>query len=192
MLKKILIIYASIFISLTLHSQNVSVVAVNHLDTVAYLDPFYLYSVYLVNTGNLPIYENQFDIVVATKLESQINSPPFIAQYFTDSIENGVFLPDDTLTFEPNFPLQGGNALFQQAGDNLIVIWPNFTNPVDVDTSTTPVHVLANVSSVSEDQNKIFNTHTKLYDILGNEYFSIKHVPIGTIYIYNGEKYIKF
>ena len=192
MLKKILIIYASIFISLTLHSQNVSVVAVNHLDTVAYLDPFYLYSVYLVNTGNLPIYENQFEIVVATKAVSQINSPPFIAQYFTDSIENGVFLPDDTLTFEPNFPLQGGNALFQQSGDNLIVIWPNFINPVDVDTSTTPVHVLANVSSVSEDQNKIFNTHTKLYDILGNEYFSIKHVPIGTIYIYNGEKYIKF
>ena len=192
MLKKILIIYASIFISLTLHSQNVSVVAVNHLDTVAYLDPFYLYSVYLVNTGNLPIYENQFDIVVATKLESQINSPPFIAQYFTDSIENGVFLPDDTLTFEPNFPLQGGNALFQQSGDNLIVIWPNFINPVDVDTSTTQVHVLANVSSVHENHNKIFNTHTKLYDILGNEYFSIKHIPFGTIYIYNGEKYIKF
>ena len=103
-----------------------------------------------------------------------------------------MFLPDDTLTFEPNFPLQGGNALFQQAGDNLIVIWPNFTNPVDVDTSTTPVHVLANVSSVYEDYNKIFNIDTKLYDILGNEYFSIKHVPLGTIYIYNGEKYIKF
>ncbi|MAR20622.1 MAG: hypothetical protein CMD25_00960 [Flavobacteriales bacterium] len=181
-----------VLVSKTLKSQVVSVEGVWHADTVQYAAPFYLYAFYLVNTGNLPIYENQFEIVVATKAVSQINSPPFIAQYFTDSIESGVFLPDDTLTFEPNFPLQGGNALFQQAGDNLIVIWPNFTNPVDVDTSTTPVHVLANVSSVYEDQNKIFNIDEKLYDILGNEYFSIKHVPIGTIYIYNGEKYIKF
>ena len=193
MYKNILVfICCVVLVSKTLKSQVVSVEGVWHADTVQYAAPFYLNAVYLVNTGNLPIYENQFEIVVATKPVSQINSPAFIAQYFTDSIENGVFLPDDTLTFEPNFPLQGGNALFQQAGDNLIVIWPNFTNPVDVDTSTTPVHVLANVSSVSEDQNKIFSIDAKLYDILGNEYFSIKHIPIGTIYIYNGEKYIKF
>ena len=43
-----------------------------------------------------------------------------------------------------------------------------------------------------EDHNKIFNIDAKLYDILVNEYFSIKHVPLGTIYIYNGEKFIKF
>ena len=80
MYKKILVfICCVVLVSKTLKSQFVSVEGVWHADTVQCAAPFYLHAVYLVNTGNLPIYENQFKIVIATRPVSQINSPPFIA-----------------------------------------------------------------------------------------------------------------
>ena len=54
-----------------------------------------------------------------------------------------VLTPGDSI-FIPNITLSGGASLYQQSGDNIVVIWPSLVTPFLPDTSITTVqcHVL--------------------------------------------------
>ena len=76
-----------------------------------------------------------------------------------------------------------------QAGDNLIVIWPSSITPINTDSSSTSIHVL----NTSTYTNNIVLENIDdgiIYDIYGRKHHSIKTLPIGSMYIRNGKKYI--
>jgi hypothetical protein len=81
---------------------------------------------------------------------------------------------------------------FQQAGDNLVVIWPSSVSPIIADTSFTPIHVLDNTISIDQLTNDSKQIDSKIYDMMGKEYKSIQAVPNRTVFIYNQKKYIKY
>ena len=91
-----------------------------------------------------------------------------------------------------NNPLNGGPQLYQQAGDNLVVIWPSFVVPVTIDTSITPLYVIPPTTSINEmipNFDKASSYY--IYDVLGRRYDNIKHISIGSMYIRDGRKYIR-
>ena len=92
---------------------------------------------------------------------------------FTQNIPQGVFAPGDSL-YMLNNPLNGGPQLYQQAGDNLVVIWPSFVVPVTIDTSITTLYVIPPTTSINEMIPPI-NTDSPfyIYDILGRRYDNI-------------------
>ena len=192
MYKKILVfIYCVVLVSETANSQVVSVEGVWHADTVQYADPFAL-GFWFVNTGNTPIIDS---IVTANISIAPVNSNPLNWQIlnFTQNIPQGIFdIGDSLFMSDLNAPLNGGSQLYQQAGDNLVVIWPSFTAPVTVDTSTTPLYVIPTTTSINEmipNINEAPSYH--IYDISGRRYDNIKYIPIGCMYIRNGKKYIR-
>jgi hypothetical protein len=76
-----------------------------------------------------------------------------------------------------------------QAGDNLIVIWPSSITPINTDSSSTSIHVL----NTSTYTNNIVLENIDdgiIYDIYGRKHHSVKTLPIGSMYIRNGKKYI--
>ena len=91
-----------------------------------------------------------------------------------------------------NAPLNGGPQLYQQAGDNLVVIWPSFAVPVTIDSSITPLYVIPPTTSINETILPNNNTPSfYMYDILGRRHDNIKHISTGSIYIRDGKKYIR-
>ncbi len=192
MYKKILVfICCLVLVSKTLKSQVVSVEGVWHADTVQYAASFSL-GFWFVNTGNTTIIDS---FVTANVAIAPVNSNPLNWQILTfiQSIPQGVFAPGDSLFIDDlNAPLNGGQQLYQQAGDNLVVIWPSFVVPATIDTSITPLYVIPPTTSINEIISPINKAPSYyIYDILGRRYDNINDIPIGSMYIRDGKKYIK-
>ena len=190
MYKKIVVfICCIVLVSKTVSSQIISVEGVSHADTVQYAAPFSL-EFWFVNTGNTSILDS---VITANIVISPVNAAPQNWQIltFTQNIPQGVFAPGDSL-YILNNPLNGGAQLYQQAGDNLVVIWPSFTVPATIDTSITPLYVIPPTTSINEmitPINKVPSYY--IYDVLGRRYDNINDIPIGVIYIRDGKKYIR-
>ena len=192
MCKNILVfIWCVVLVSETVNSQVVSVEGVWHADSVQYADPFAL-GFWFVNTGNSPIIDTAITANIAI---APVNAAPQNWQVltFTESIPQGIFAPGDSISISDlNTPLNGGQPLYQQSGDNLIVIWPSFVVPVTVDTSITPLYVIPPITSINESTPLINNASTYyLYDVSGRRYDNINHISIGSMYIRDGKKYIR-
>ena len=190
MYKKILVfICCVVLVSETVNSQVVSVVGVWHADTVQYAAPFSL-GFWFINTGNTSILDS---VITANIVISPVNAAPQNWQIltFTQNIPQGIFAAGDSL-YMLNNPLNGGPQLYQQAGDNLVVIWPSFTVPATADTSITPLYVIPPTTSINEMIPPI-NTDSPfyIYDVLGRRYHNIDYIPIGSMYIIDGKKYIR-
>ena len=190
MYKKILVfICCVVLVSKTVSSQIISVEGVWHADSVQYAAPFSL-GFWFVNTGNTSLFDT---LITANVVIIPVNANPLNGQIltFTQNIPQGVFAPGDSL-YMLNNPLNGGPQLYQQAGDNLVVIWPSFTVPATIDTSITHLYVIPPVTSIED----IYPSHISkndnyIYDILGRRYDNINDIPIGVMYIRNGKKYIR-
>ena len=190
MYKKILVfICCVVLVSKNVKSQIVSVEGVWHADTVQYAAPFSL-GFWFVNTGNTSILDS---VITANIVISPVNASPQNWQIltFTQNIPQGVFAPGDSL-YMLNNPINGGPQLYQQAGDNLVVIWPGFTVPATIDTSITNLYVIPPTTSINEMIPHINKAPSYyIYDILGRKYDNINDIPIGSMYIRDGKKYIK-
>jgi hypothetical protein len=192
MYKKILVFMCCVFlVSKTIKSQVVSVEGVWHADTVQYDAPFSL-GFWFINTGNTSILDS---VITANIVISPVNAAPqnWLTITFTESIPQGVFAPGDSLFIDDlNTPLNGGPQLYQQAGDNLVVIWPSFTVPTTADTSITPLYVIPPTTSINEMIPPINKAPSYyIYDVLGRRYDNINYIPIGSMYIRDGKKYIR-
>ena len=193
MYKKILVfICCLVLVSETVKSQVVSV-GVWHDNTVQYDAPFFL-EILFVNTGS-----SIFDSVITANIAiNPVNAAPQNWQILTvtQNIPQGIFAPGDSLFI--NAPLNGGAQLYQQVGDNLVVIWPSFTVPANaplngsVDTSITPLYVIPPTTSINEMIPPFDKASSYyIYDVLGRRYDNIKHISLGSIYIRDGKKYIR-
>jgi hypothetical protein len=192
MYKKILVfICCVVLVSETVNSQVVSVEGVWHADTVQYAAPFSL-EFWFINTGNTSILDS---VITANIVISPVNANPINWQIltFTQNIPQGVFAAGDSLFIDDlNNPLNGGLQLYQQAGDNLVVIWPSFTVPTTADTSITPLYVIPPITSINEMIPPINKAPSYyIYDILGRRYDNINHISIGSMYIRDGKQYIR-
>ena len=190
MYKKILVfICCVVLVSETVNSQVVSVEGVWHADTVQYAAPFSL-GFWFINTGNTSILDS---VITANIVISPVNAAPQNWQIltFTQNIPQGIFAPGDSL-YMLNNPLNGGPQLYQQAGDNLVVIWPSFTVPATIDTSITPLYVIPPITSINEMIPPFDKASSYyIYDVLGRRYDNINDITIGVIYIRDGKKYIR-
>ena len=178
-----------VLVSKTIKSQVVSVEGVWHADTVQYVAPFSL-GFWFVNTGNTPILDS---VITANIVITPVNAAPQNWQIltFTENIPQGVFAPGDSLYIFNN-PINGGSQLYQQAGGNLVVIWPSFVVPVTIDTSVTQLYVIPPITSINEMIHPINKaTSYYIYDVLGRRYDNINHIPTGSMYIRGGKKYIR-
>ena len=192
MYKKILVfICCVVLVSKTLKSQVVSVEGVWHADTVQYAAPFSL-GFWFVNTGNTSILDS---VITANIVISPVNASPQNWQILTltQNIPQGVFAPGDSLFIDDlTLPLNGGAQLYQQAGDNLVVIWPSFTVPATIDTSITTLYVIPPTTSINEMTPPFDKASSYyIYDVLGRRYDNINDIPIGSMYIRDGKKYIR-
>ena len=193
MYRKILVfICCVVLVSKTVSSQIIyecSVEGVWHADSVQYAAPFSL-GFWFVNTGNTSLLDS---VITANIAISPVNAATQNWQIltFTQNIPQGIFAPGDSL-YMLNNPLNGGPQLYQQAGDNLVVIWPSFVVPVTIDTSITSLYVIPSTSSINEMIPPINKAPSYyIYDILGRRYDNIKHISIGSMYIRDGKKYIR-
>ena len=188
--KKILVfICCVVLVSKTIKSQVVSVEGVWHADTVQYAAPFSL-GFWFVNTGNTPILDS---VITANIVIAPVNVAPQNWQILTfiQNVPQGIFAPGDSL-FILNNPLNGGAQLYQQVGDNLVVIWPSFVVPVTIDTSTTPLYVIPPITSINDMIPHINKAPSYyIYDVLGRRYDNINNIPTGSMYIRDGKKYIR-
>ena len=192
MYKKILVfICCVVLVSETVNSQVISVEGVWHADTVQYAAPFSL-GFWFVNTGNAPIIDS---VIIANIAITPVNAAPqnWLTITFTESIPQGVFAPGDSLFIDDlTLPLNGGAQLYQQAGDNLVVIWPSFTVPATIDTSITTLYVIPPTTSINELTPPFDKASSYyIYDVLGRRYDNINDIPIGSMYIRDGKKYIR-
>jgi uncharacterized protein YlzI (FlbEa/FlbD family) len=101
------------------------------------------------------------------------------------------FAPNDSISINiqsmQNMPAT--TVALLQAGDNLIVIWPSSITPINTDSSSTSIHVL-NTSTYTNNIVLENIDDCIIYDIYGRKHHSIKTLPIGSMYIRNGKKYI--
>jgi len=189
MKKLLFIICCIVSVSKNANSQVISVEGVSHADTVQFADPFDI-TCWFVNTGNTLIFS---DSITANIAIHPVNTSPnnWDVLSITQSISFGTIYPGDSI-FMLNTFLQGGSQLFQQAGDNLVVIWPSFVVPISSDTSITPLYVLPPLTSVNEVNYPIYEESDNfIYDLMGRRYYNINNLLKGTIYIRDGKKYIK-
>ena len=192
MSKKILVfICCVVLVSKTVSSQVISVEGVWHADTVQYAAPFFL-EILFVNTGNIPIVDTAITAnIVITPVNGASQNWQILT--FTQSIPQGVFAPGDSLFIDNlNNSLNGGAQLYQQAGDNLVVIWPSFVVPATIDTSITTLYVIPTTTSINEMTPPFDKASSYyIYDVLGRRYDNINDIPIGSMYIRDGKKYIR-
>ena len=192
MYKKIFVfICCVVLVSETVNSQVVSVEGVWHADTVQYAAPFSL-GFWFVNTGNTPILDS---LITANIVITPVNAAPQNWQIltFTQNIPQGVFAPGDSLfIYDLNTPLNVGTQLYQQAGDNLVVIWPSLVVPATVDTSITPLYVISEFTSIEDfPLNPLNDKASYIYDVYGRRIQNIQNLKSGTIYFVGGKKHIK-
>ena len=187
-MKKLIFICYIVSVSYNARSQNISVVGISFADTVQYNSPFLL-NFFLVNTGNIALIDS---VITANLGINPINLAPQNWQIltFTQNIPQGIFAPGDSILFDTL--INGGAQLYQQTGDNLVVIWPSFVTPISSDTSITPIYVLPAVTSVNELNYPINEESDNfIYDLMGRRYYNINTLIKGTMYIRDGKKYIK-
>ena len=191
MKKLIFIICCIVSVSYNANSQvisEVSVEGISFADTVQYNSPFLL-NFYLVNTGNIAL----MDTVITANLginPINVASQNWQLFCFTKNIPQGILAPGDSILFDTL--INGGAQLYQQAGDNLVVIWPSFVTPISSDTSITPIYVLPAVTSVNELNYPIYEESDNfIYDLMGRRYYNMNTLLKGTMYIRDGKKYIK-
>ena len=187
--KKFIFTCLIVLVSKNLSSQIISVEGVWHADTVQYADSFNL-EFWLVNTGNSSLISDSISakiVVVPIGSNSLISMPISI----TRNIPLGVLAPGDSINML-NTPLIGGSQLYQQAGDNIVIIWPSSTQTIVPDTSITSLYVINSIASIHQFDT-LFKTQdlSEIYDLLGRRYYNIKSIPPGVMYIRNGKKYIK-
>ena len=178
-----------VLVSKNLSSQIISVEGVWHADTVQYADPFNLFF-WFVNTGNSSLISDSIsaNIVVAPIGSNQLN---WQSTSITRNIPQGILAPGDSINML-NTPLLGGSQLYQQMGDNIVIIWPSSIQMIVPDTSITSLYVIGSSTSIYRHDTS-FKTqgHNEIYDILGRRYYNIQSIPRGVMYIRNGNKYIK-
>ena len=187
--KKFIFTCFIVLVSKNLSSQIISVEGVWHADTVQYADPFNL-EFWLVNTGNSSLISDSIsaNIVVAPIGSNQLN---WQSTSITRNIPQGILAPGDSINML-NTPLLGGSQLYQQVGDNIVIIWPSSIQMIVPDTSITSLYVIDSSTSIYRPDAS-FETQglSYIYDLLGRRYDNIQSIPRGTIYIRNGSKYIK-
>jgi hypothetical protein len=179
MKRKILVFICCVsFFSKNVKSQVISVEGVQHADTVQYAAPFTL-SYWIVNTGNTSLYQ---DSIISNIAIGPINANPmnWPSHSIIWAMPGSVLTPGDSI-FIPNITLSGGASLYQQSGDNIVVIWPSLVTPFLPDTSITTVHVLPNPASIQERITK--KELLRTIDVLGRETKGKKNEPL--FYIYN-------
>ena len=187
--KKFIFTCFIVLVSKNLSSQIISVEGVWHADTVQYADPFNL-EFWLVNTGNSSLISDSIsaNIVVVPIGSNQLN---WQSTSITRNIPQGILAPGDSINML-NTPLLGGSQLYQQIGDNIVIIWPSSIQMIVPDTSITSLYVIDSSTSIYR-LNASFETQglSYIYDLLGRRYDNIQSIPRGTMYIRNGNKYIK-
>ena len=143
--KKFIFTCLIVLVSKNLSSQIISVEGVWHADTVQYADPFNL-EFWLVNTGNSSLISDSISakIIVVPIASNSLNSMPIS---ITRNIPLGVLAPGDSINML-NTPLIGGSQLYQQAGDNIVIIWPSSTQTIVPDTSITSLYVINSIASI--------------------------------------------
>ena len=192
--KSFIINFLICFISYNSIAQSVKVLGVNHADSVQHDAPFYLNTFYIVNDGNIPIQGSYYHLYFSVVPNNpSLPGSNFSGHLFNGTIPNQVLLPGDSLVWQFNFPITGGVNLYQQAGGHTVIIWPSFVTPVTIDTSTTPLYVLPQITSIFEDiELDINDTNNMFYDMLGRKIDNIINLPSGTMYFSgNGKRYIK-
>ena len=162
----------------------------NH-DTISYGQSFDIL-ITLTNTGTFPITTPIYLWYGSHSVNATSIDPNSIYQFPLTIYPNVLgFDPNESITVNiqsmSNMPATTTSAL--QTGDNLIVIWPSSLVPINTDSATTPVHVLNTTTSV-EIINPINFEDGIIYDVFGRVHKSIKTLPIGSMYIRNGKKYI--
>ena len=180
------IICCIVSVSYNANSQVISVEGVSHADTAQYNSPFVL-TFWFVNSESTSIFS---DSITANIAIHPVNTSPIQILTFTQNIPQGIFVPGDSIILDDL--IYGGSQLYQQAGDNLVVIWPSLVVPVSSDTSITPLYVIPPVTSVDEVDYPIYEESDNfIYDLMGRRYYNINNLLKGTMYIRDGKKYIK-
>ena len=180
------IICCIVSVSYNANSQVISVEGVSHADTAQYNSPFVL-TFWFVNSESTSIFS---DSITANIAIHPVNTSPIQILTFTQNIPQGIFVPGDSIILDDL--IYGGSQLYQQAGDNLVVIWPSLVVPVSSDTSITPLYVIPPVTSVDEVDYPVYEESDNfIYDLMGRRYYNINNLLKGTIYIRDGKKYIK-
>ena len=187
----VLVICASIFSNKVDAQYAIDIQTYISEDTISYGQSFDIH-VTLVNTGLFTI-TTPIDLWYGShSVSSNVINPNSIYQ-FPISINPSVlgFAPNDSISINiqsmQNMPAT--TVALLQAGDNLIVIWPSSITPINTDSSSTSIHVLNN----STYTNNIVLENIDdgiIYDIYGRKHYSIKTLPIGSMYIRNGKKFI--
>jgi len=181
----ILYIILGLLFAQKVYSQgNLSVHSVIHSDTLDANVPFYI-DFELTNNDTVT-----FNEIVKINLSFALaNDTSFIDEQVIlgvnqyQGIEAGESLSFSIELIEPQ-------DMYQQSGDNLVVIWPSSIAPLTTDTSITPVFIKETTNNI-KDYFISKENNAKVVDILGREYDSEYDIPRGTIYIKKGQKYIK-
>jgi hypothetical protein len=181
--KYLVILSFLVFINNSKAQTNIKINGVIHADTIGYGSLLYL-DYWIVNNGTEVFNDNvgiRMGITPDTNLPIQIS---LSLATISESIEPGDSIPFTSI-------ISVSTQLFQQAGDNLVVIWPSSVVPILPDSSFTPIHIIDQVSSIIEQNHLIKPLKLRLFDLLGREYQSLSDLPNGAIYIRDGKKYIK-
>ena len=181
----ILYITLALLFAQKVYSQgNLSVHSVIHSDTLNANVPFYI-DFELTNNDTIT-----FNEIVKINLSFALpNDTSFIDEQVIlgvnqyQGIEAGESLSFSIELIEPQ-------DMYQQSGDNLVVIWPSSIAPLTTETSITPVFIKETTSNI-KDYFISKENNTKVVDLLGREYDSEYDIPRGTIYIKKAKKYVK-
>ena len=187
----VLVFCASIFSNEIDAQYSIDIDAQLNHDTITYGQGFDIL-VTLTNTGSFaittPIY-----LWYGSRSVNVLSIDPSSIYQFPLTIYPNVlgFDPNESISINiqsmSSMPATTTSAL--QTGDNLIVIWPSSLVPINTDSAITPVHVLNTTTSVEEINPFNFEDGI-IYDVFGRVHKSIKTLPIGSMYIRNGKKYI--
>ena len=181
--KYLVILGFLVFINNSKAQTNIKINGVIHADTIGYGSLLFL-DYWIINNGTEVFNDDvgiRMGVTPNTDLPIQISVS---LATISESIEPGDSIPFTSL-------ISVSTQLFQQAGDNLVVIWPSSAAPILPDSSFTPIHILDDVSSIIEQNPLVKPLRLRLFDLLGREYQSLGDVPNGVIYIRGGKKYIK-
>ena len=182
--KYLVILGFLVFINNSKAQTNVKINGVIHADTIGYGSLLFL-DYWIINNGT-EVFNG--DLGIRMGVTPNTNLPIQISvslATISESIEPGDSIPFTSL-------ISVSTQLFQQAGDNLVVIWPSFVVPVTIDTSITPLYVIPPTTSINEMIPPFDKASSYyIYDVLGRRYDNINDIPIGVIYIRNGKKYIR-
>ncbi|MDB2368824.1 hypothetical protein N9V43_00920 [Flavobacteriales bacterium] len=169
------------FINSANSQTNISVEGVIHADTISYGSQLYL-DYWIVNKDTVP-FSSEIDIRMGVASVGEPIQITVSLVSLNESIAAGDSIPfNSVLSVTPQ--------LFQQSGDNLVVIWPSSAAPILADTSYTSIYI-KETTALIPDYDSLQGESSKITDLLGREYPSIHSIPNGTIFLKNGKRFIK-